>query len=186
MNRTRQTEILRNIVLASVFAALTTILTFYIKIPSHNGYVHIGDAVIYLAATLIPTPLAMVSSALGGMLADTLGGYTLYIIPTMIIKALLVIPFNSKTNKLLSKRNIAALFIASAITVVGYYISEVVLLSISSTGSADMFFDHLFSPVPWSAALYTIPGNIAQAISSALVFILTAIALDKINIKGKI
>lgn len=186
MNRTRQTEFLRNIVLASVFAALTTILTFYIKIPSHNGYVHLGDAVIYLAATLIPTPMAMVSSALGGMLADTLGGYNIYIIPTMIVKALLVVSFSSKQNKILTKRNIVALFVASIITTVGYYVAEVVLISISSAGSDGALFEYLLSPVPWSTALYTIPGSITQAIGSALVFIPTAIALDKINIKNKI
>ncbi len=182
MRKNDQKLFLQKIVLASVFAAITTALTFYVKIPSHNGYIHLGDAVIFLAAALMPTPYAMVSAAIGGAFADLIGGYTIYIIPTLIIKALLVLPFSSKKSKILTKRNIIALFIAGAITVVGYYAAEVVLVAISSSGG----ISYLLSPAPWSAALYCIPSNIIQAVGSAIIFIPVAIALDKIAIKGKI
>ena len=79
MKRNKQQQTLKYSVLASVFATIITVLTFYIKIPSHNGYIHLGDSVIYLAAALLPAPFAMVCAGLGGMLADALGGYTLYI-----------------------------------------------------------------------------------------------------------
>ena len=176
---------LRKIVLASVLAAGVTVLTFFIKIPSHNGYIHLGDALIYLTAALLPAPIAMVCAGLGGMLADALGGYTLYIIPTLIIKALLVIPFSSKGSKIMTKRNIIALPIASLITTLGYYVAEVVLVSLSSAG-ADGFMSYLLSPAPWTAVLYSVPGSIMQAVGSAVVFVPLAIALDKISIKSKI
>ena len=53
---------LNQVVLAALFAALTTVLTYYVKIPSVNGYMHIGDSMIYLCASLLPTPLAALSS----------------------------------------------------------------------------------------------------------------------------
>lgn len=182
MKRNEQKLFLKKVVLASVLAAITTALTFYVKIPSHNGYIHLGDAVIFLAASLMPAPYAMLSASIGGALADLIGGYTIYIVPTLIIKALLVLPFSSKAGKILTKRNTIALFIAGVITTVGYYVAEVVLVAISSSGD----ISYLFSPAPWSAALYCLPGNIIQAVGSALVFVPVAIALDKINIKGKI
>ena len=41
---------LNQVVLAALFAALTTVLTYYVKIPSVNGYMHIGDSMIYPCA----------------------------------------------------------------------------------------------------------------------------------------
>jgi uncharacterized repeat protein (TIGR04002 family) len=186
MNKKRQNERLYTLVISSVFTAIITIMTFYIKVPSHNGYIHLGDSVIYLAACLLPTPYAVVCAGIGGMLADTLGGFIVYIIPTLIIKALLSLVFSSKTEKILTKRNLTALIPASIITIIGYYIAEAVIISISSATDIEALLKGFLSPVPWSAALYCIPGNITQAVGSAIVFILIAIALDKIRIKDKI
>lgn len=186
MNKKRQNERLYTLVLSSVFTAIITVMTFYIKVPSHNGYIHLVDSVIYLAACLLPTPYAVVCAGIGGMLADTLGGFIVYIIPTLIIKALLSLVFSSKTEKILTKRNLTALIPASIITIIGYYIAEAVIICISSVTDIGALFKVFFSPVPWSAALYCIPGNVTQAFGSAIVFILIAIALDKIRIKDKI
>ena len=186
MNRKRHNQKLYTIVMASVFTAVITVMTFYIKVPSHNGYIHLGDSMIYLAACLLPLPYAVVCASLGGMLADALGGYVIYIIPTFIIKGLLASVFRSKSDKILTKRNIIAVTIASLITIIGYYIAEVVIVCISSVTDVTAFFEKFFTLVPWTAALYCIPGNITQAVGSAVVFILLAIALDKIRIKDKI
>lgn len=186
MNNKRQNERLYTLVLSSVFTAIITVMTFYIKVPSHNGYIHLGDSIIYLAACLLPTPYAVICAGIGGMLADTLGGFIVYIIPTLIIKSLLALVFSSESERILNKRNVIALLPASAITIIGYYIAEVVIVCISSSTDIGAFLKGFLSPVPWSAALYCIPGNITQAIGSAIVFILIAIALDKIRIKDKI
>ncbi|MBQ8574640.1 MAG: ECF transporter S component [Clostridia bacterium] len=186
MKRNRQTRFLQQIVLASLFAAMTTVLTFYIKIPAHNGYIHLGDSIIYLAASFLPTPLAMICAGLGGMLADALGGYTLYMLPTFAIKSLLVLPFGRKSNKILTKRSLVALPAASLITVAGYYIAEVVIISVSSTNGFGQFCEYFFSSVAWASAIYSIPGNIIQAVGSAIIFIMLGAALDKIKIKDKI
>ena len=182
MNRNGQKKYLQQMTLACVFTAAVAVMTFFIKIPSHNGYIHLGDSVIYLSACLLPTPLAMLCGALGGMFADALGGYIIYIIPTMIIKALLPLAFSRKKDKLLCKRNLVVLVPASLITIIGYYIAEACLLSISSGN----FFSYIITATPWVTAFYAIPGNIIQALGSAVAFIFIAIALDKIKIKDRI
>lgn len=165
-------------ILASLFAAMVTVLTCYIKIPTHNGYVHIGDGVIYIAACLLPAPLAMFCGALGGMFADLLGGYTVYALPSFIIKALLVLPFYRKSKKIIEKRNIFAAIIGIAITVLGYFIADAVIFSLSG-GS-------ILSPAPWAAALYDIPSNLIQSAASFAVFTALGAALDKANVKKKL
>ena len=170
---------LRQLLLAAVFGALITVLTFHIKIPVQNGYIHLGDSLIYLAACILPAPLAMLSAALGGALADTLGGYTIYIVPTLIIKALLVPAFDRSSKRMLTARSIFALIFASAITVAGYYLTEAVLIGAS--------IGEIFSSsAAWSAALYTVPSSIIQALGNAVFFIIIAVSLDKINIKDRI
>ncbi len=175
-------KFLQQMILACIFTALTTVLTFFIKIPSHNGYIHLGDTIIYIAACLLPTPLAMICGALGGLLADTFGGFIIYIVPTAIIKSFIPLAFTFKSEKLICKRNILALIPASLITIIGYYIAEVLVICFSS---GDLL-SYITTSYPWIAAAYSVPGSIFQAVGSAIAFIFLATALDKIKIKDKI
>ena len=79
--------------ITAMFAALITVTTAFIKIPAPLGYVHAGDSMIYLAASILPEPLGFAAAAIGGGLADLLAGYPQWAIPTAIIKALNVLPF---------------------------------------------------------------------------------------------
>ena len=56
-------------------AALITIMTAYIchiPVGTNGGYIHFGDALIYLSATLLPKPYAICAAAIGGGVADLL------------------------------------------------------------------------------------------------------------------
>ena len=173
-------------VLTALFAAMTAALTFYVKFPTVGGYVHFGDAMIYLAASFLPMPFAATAGALGGALADFAGGYTQYIIPTFIIKALIALPFSNKNeSKLLTKRNTVAAFAAGIITTVGYYLAEVVILSIAQSSSFAAFGEKFFNPAVWISACYTFLGSAVQAIGSAVLYIIFALALDRAKIKQK-
>ena len=172
--------------MTAMFAAITAALTFYVKIPVHTGYLHIGDGVIYLAACILPAPAAMLCGALGGCLADALGGYTVYIIPTLIIKGSVAAVFSRRTEKIVSKRNITALFISAAITAAGYFAADAVILAISEASSFDLFKNIIFSPVPWTAAAYGLAGNLIQSAASSALFIALGTALDKIKFKNRL
>ena len=83
------------IVIAALFAGLITDFTAYIcHIPfgASGGYIHFGDAIIYLGASVLPTPLAVAAAIIGAGLADLLTA-PMWVLPTVIIKAMLCLPF---------------------------------------------------------------------------------------------
>lgn len=90
----------------ALFAAMVTLMTAYIfHIPygTNGGYVHFGDALIYLAAVLLPRPYAVCAAVIGGGLADLLTA-PMWAPATMIIKALITLPF---TNRLTTYNELA-------------------------------------------------------------------------------
>ena len=53
---------LQSLVTAAILAAAITIMTaflFHVPIGATGGYVHFGDALIYLSAALLPAPYAV-------------------------------------------------------------------------------------------------------------------------------
>lgn len=174
------------LVVGAMFAAMTTVLTYFIKIPTQTGgYIHLGDTVIYLCACILPTPYALLAAGIGGACADLFGGYFHYILPTFIIKALISIPLSSKSDRFLTKRNLLGLIPSSVITVGGYYLTQVVMLVIDKL-SAKSFFEALTDPTVWGGAIGSIPGDTVQALASAVMFIVFSFAFDKLDLKRKL
>lgn len=161
---------IRNLTMAGIMTALITIMTAYIchvPVGINGGYIHFGDAIIYLTATLLPAPYAIAAAAIGGGLADLLTA-PMWILPTIIIKMLIVIPFSSKTKKIISKRNILATVIAYFISGFGYLIAEYLIFETIATVAISLL------------------QSLIQSAGSALFFIIIGSALDKANIKSKI
>lgn len=162
----KNNKTIRYIVLTALFAAMTTLMTMvHVPVGGNGGYIHVGDAMIYIAACFLPAPYAILAGAIGGGMADLISA-PIYVIPTVIIKSLITVPFTSKDEKrIINKRNIVAVFISGVVTIVGYYIADSVLF-----GS-------------WKAALATLIPNLIQAAGSGIVYMVFAAALDKANIK---
>lgn len=161
---------LKNIVLTALFAAIISVTTAYIlhiPVGTNGGYIHVGDCFIYLAACFLPLPYAMLAGAIGGGIADLLTA-PMWILPTVIIKALLTIPFTSKTEKILNTRNVIALFVGAAITCGGYYVAESIMFG------------------NWAAPLVSLVFSLTQATGSGILFVIVATAFDKANIKNKL
>ncbi len=169
--RSEQHEKQRNLVMSAMFAAiiaLTIVYLFHIPLGTGGGYLHFGDAFIYLAASFLPAPYACAAAALGGGLADVMSGAAIWAIPTMIIKPLTALCFTNRQEHLLNRRNIVAIFGAGCISVAGYYVAESIIV-----GS-------------WAAALATVWGNTIQAVGSGILFLVMATAIDKLGLKNKI
>lgn len=173
MERKKQQEHLKYIVLSALFAAMIFVMTAFVHIPTQQGYVHIGDGIIYLAAALLPMPYAIGAAAIGAGLSDYLSGYALWILPSMLIKAAGVTVFTAKKPAILHKRNIFALLPAAIICIGGYYAAGVLLAMLSG------------SPVQaaLTAALADVPSNGIQCIASSILFLSLGTALDKAGIK---
>ena len=95
----RESKKLRLLCLAALFAgaiAVTTAYLLHIPIPT-GGYIHLGDALIYLAACLLPAPYAVGAAMVGAGLADLLTA-PLWVVPTLLIKALVGLLFTSRVR----------------------------------------------------------------------------------------
>lgn len=64
----------KNVVYYGATTALVIVATAFIKIPTLNGYIHLGDGIILVAGALLG-PFAFIPSAVGSALADYISGY---------------------------------------------------------------------------------------------------------------
>lgn len=162
---------MRYLALTGLMAAMIAIMTAYIchiPIGVNGGYIHFGDSLIYLAASILPAPYALAAAAIGGGLADLMTA-PVWMTATIIIKLLIALPFTSKNAKIINSRNIAAAVMACFVCVLGYFAAECVIFGSFGT-----------------AALASIYGNLIQSAGSAVFFVLFGIALDKAHIKRRI
>ena len=91
----------KKLTFTALMAAMITIFTAYIchiPVGQNGGYIHFGDSLIYIAACLLPWPYAMTAAAIGGGMADLLTA-PIWAPATIIIKALISIPFTNKSDK---------------------------------------------------------------------------------------
>ena len=122
---------------------------------------------IYLAAALLPMPYAMLTGAVGAGLSDYLSGYPMWVLPTIIIKALSVAAFSNAGQYILNKRNIIALAPGAILCIGGYYLAAALLYG------------------DWGAALADIPTNGIQSAASIALFIFLGFSLDKMSFKRR-
>lgn len=125
-----------------------------------------GDAMIYIAAAILPMPYAMAAGAIGGGLADLLTS-PVWAPATVIIKMLIVLPFSSKGNRIVTRRNVIALFLAFLISGTGYFLAEGLMFGFKT------------------AFLVSIAGSVVQSGGSAVVFLIFGLALDRLSFKNK-
>lgn len=160
---------LYRLVLTALFAAAITVMTAYllhIPIPT-GGYIHLGDSLIYLAACLLPSPYAVAAAAVGAGLADLLTA-PMWVIPTLIIKALTALPFTSQNERVLCPRNCVAIFVSGLISSVSYALAACLLL-----GDAHAFLPQFL-------------GTLVQAVGSGSIFAVIALALDRARVKARL
>ena len=166
MNKRQQTL---KLTMTGVFAAMITIMTAYIcHVPygANGGYIHFGDALIYVAAVFLPRPYAIAEAAIGGGMADLLTA-PLWAPATIMIKMIITLPFTSKEGRILCPRNIIAPFLAALLSATGYYLAQGILF-----GS-------------FVSVLASFAGSAVQSGGSAIIFLALAVALDKAHMKSR-
>ena len=157
------------ITLTGLFAAITFIFTMFVKIPMGPGYIHVGDGIVYLFASMLFGPWAAIAGAIGEGLADIAGGYAIYAIPTMIIKPLMALPViyaGKNREKMFSFPVVFATIGAGLIDNLGYFLVEY------------FFFKNY--------AYLGLLSTFGQGIGSTITFIIFAVALDKMDIKKRV
>lgn len=133
----------RKLVWAALFAALTTIATMAIPIPSvMGGYVNAGDAVVILSAFLLGPGWGALAAGLGSALADLFAGYIIYAPATLIIKALMALAAGAILRKAKKSKHLPMAILASLtaelIMVAGYFAYEATVLGYGLAAAANI------------------------------------------------
>lgn len=156
------------IVKAAVFAALTFVATFAIKIQTPTfGYIHIGDSFVLLSGFILGGSLGALAAGIGSGLSDLIAGYAIWIPGTFIIKFLVALVayfafaalsriFNS-ANKFPVGLLIVSGLAGELVMVAGYFFYNIIVISLTAGGFSGAA---LASAITESAA--EIPFNIVQ------------------------
>ena len=153
----------QSIALCGMMAALIFVATYFLKIPMVQGYIHLGDGFILIASAMLGWP-AVVSAALGSMLADLLAGYTVYMLPTFIIKGAV-----AAIAVIASRRNsqpvqMFYMLVAEIVMVAGYFLTEWFILGFGL-----------------AAASAAILGNVLQGLSGVAIWVLLMPVVKRIR-----
>ena len=160
----------KDITKIAIMAALVFVTTYLIKIPSLNGYTHIGDSMAILSALILGKKKGALAAGLGAALCDLLSGYMQYIIPTFLIKTIMVLIIATIAENLIDKTKFAWIIgsiIGCAFQVFGYGLVETIMYG-------------------FAAALLSVPANIIQSIVGAVIAMILATVLEKSNVLKKL
>lgn len=177
---------LRKIILTGLMTALVFLSTSVIKIPTINGYIHLGDGFIFLSVLLLGPFYGAFASGAGSMLSDLLSPYAQWALPTLIIKSLMALVMGLVANHRSKKEAVI-----SAATTIAVWITFFLVIKNALARAVN------FSAETLAQALDDTPENIIKAASdiqwqltAALVLITAAASaiiiylLKKQNKKG--
>ena len=154
------------IVLNGLMVAFVCVATMVIQIPvpMTQGYVNIGDSIIFVTSIVFGPITGMIAGGIGSALADILTGYSYWALFTLIIKGfegyIVGIIVRKNTNLI---KNILATLSGIIVMVCGYLIAGAFL-----QGS-------------FIVSLSSVPSNIIQGIISMVIGI--PLSLYLLNIK---
>jgi uncharacterized membrane protein len=118
----------RIITISALMAAVVYVATYIGTALPFSGYIHLGDAAVFLSGLLLGPHYGMLASALGSGMADGLKGYVIYIPATVILKgamAYITGLVREKSNSTV----VGSMVIGGLIMVAGYYIYEAFIYS---------------------------------------------------------
>ena len=166
------------LVLTGLLTALIMTATMLIRIPMPftQGYVHMGDTVIYLAVLAVGKRRGAFAAGTGSAMVDLLSGYAHYVPWTFVIKFLMAFVMGSALEHLKKKGSckagghrsileLASMALAGITMTVGYYIA------------ASIMQGNLFTP------LLSVPGNIGQFAVGMLIAEILVSALVKTPVR---
>ena len=153
----------RQIAAIGVMGALATIATmmFAFPIPATSGYFNFGDAIVQISALVFGPIVGALAGGLGSGLADLLGGWYNWVIPTTVIKGIegyvVGTLAGDKEGRTLQK-TVIAWAAGSVVLVVGYFLVQVFMYGFAAA----------LVEAPFNAAQALVAGAIGIPISTAL------------------
>lgn len=161
----------RDLTVTALLIALTTVATMVVRIPvpATQGYINLGDSLVYIAALLFGPLTGLIAGGVGSALADLLGGYTQFAPYTLVIKGLEgllvgLVAWRLTRGPTATAGGVAAavlaILVGGAVMVGGYFVAEAFIMGLGT-----------------SAAGAEVPGNIFQVAGGLVVAIPAALLL---------
>lgn len=152
-----------NMVLMGLMTCLVIVTTMFIKIPipMTQGYVHLGDSMIFLAVLILGKKNGCIAAGIGSAMGDILGGYAFWAPWTLVIKLIMAYILGVFVERFEKKGEIIGMVIAGIEMTAGYYVASSVMY-----GS-------------WIVTLMDIPWNIGQFVVGMIIASILYRALDK-------
>ena len=173
----------RKYVLTGLMTALVLVMTFFIKVPVPytSGYIHLGDSMIYLSVMILGPFYGAFASGVGSMLADLLGGYVHYAIPTLVIKSLMALCMGFILNSRTKKGAFASVG-TSIVVWVGFCIGAILnLKSGIRTSGTDKILETVLEPgsdaeaiASMESKLNNLPLYLVLSIAASILILVTA------------
>lgn len=155
-------------VLTALMMCMVVVMTMIIRIPipATQGYIHLGDCMIFFSVLLLGWKWGAVAAGLGSAMADFFAGYMQYVPITLIVKGLMAVimglALEYAVKKGMSKTGmkvmeIVSMIIAGFVMVAGYYIAESFLYGsfVTPLASVPMNILQFVVGVVIATALYT-------------------------------
>ena len=174
MNR-QNDSMLQKIVMTAMMIALILVATSFFKfpVPMTQGYVHLGDGMIFLAVLILGTRNGSVAAGLGSALGDILGGYAFWAPWTFVIKFLMALVMGLFIQAFRKKREGNNARGTTAVNIIGMTLGGLEM-------SIGYFVAERFIYGNWAVAALAIPWNIGQFVTGIVVAVVLYAALKKV------
>lgn len=152
----------RTMVMAALWTAIVFCMTMFPKVPIPLGYMNLGTTTIFLSIFFLKKREACIAAALGSCLADLIGGFPIWIVPTIVVKfaiAFVVYTIMKLTygdGKRFWFSSVISFIAGSVISVIGYTICGIFL------------FGGLY------ASLEQVPGLSIEGVMSTIIALVVA------------
>lgn len=174
MNTSSRTSTL---VMSALMVAIITVSIMFIKlpIPFTQGYVHLGDAMIFMSVMILGWKHGAIAAAIGGALGDILGGFAMWAPWTFCLKGIMALILGIMLSYALKKQwvmigrmplgGVLGMIAGGLVMVAGYYAAEGIMYG------------------NWAVAALGIPWNIGQFVVGMIIAWALTMALTKTSAK---
>lgn len=160
-----------NLVMTALMIALITVSIMFVKIPIMftQGYVHLGDAVVFLAILLLGWKYGAVAAAIGAALGDLLGGAAVWAPWSLVVRGLMAVVMGIFIDRAMKKQGrtvagipvvqLIGMVLGGLVMVAGYYAAE------------GLMYGNWVVPlmgIPWNIGQFAVGMVIASVLSAAL------------------
>ena len=171
----KRTNRIDSMVMTALILGLILLSTavFKIPVPLTQGYVHLGDTMIFLGVLVLGRKNGCIAAALGSAMADVLAGYAMYAPWTFVIKGLMAFVMGTFIEAMEKKERLTVKIAGiPAAELIGMMLGGIMM--VAGYCIADGFFAGNMA-----AGILGVPANIGQFVVGMVLASSLAAALYK-------